>query len=238
MEPAAEDPSEQPVRGAPRPPLASGSHRLQLADGAPRLVLASGSPYRAAMLAQAGIPAEIDPPEVDERALDHLFDQLGAEGFALELARRKAAAVAVRHPDALVLAGDQVGVLDTADGPRQLNKQPDEDHATAQLVTMSGTTHRLVNALVLVHLDSGRTVEGIDEQRVTMRAFSEAEARGYVRRFEPYDSGGSYRLEDQIEMEPGEGFVVEVEGEHDSGVRGLPLPLVGRMLDALVAQLR
>jgi len=197
------------------------------------LVLASGSPYRAAMLAQAGIHVIVDPPELDERALDHLFDELGAEGFALELARRKAATVVPRHPDAMVIAGDQVGVLDTSSGLRQLNKQPDEDGATAQLMTMSGTTHRLVNGIVVVHVRSGRAIEGIDEQRVTMRPFTEPEARSYVRRFEPFDSGGSYRLEDQVDMEDGEGFVVQVEGEHDSGVRGLPLPLVRRMLTSL-----
>jgi len=185
------------------------------------------------MLAQAGIHVIVDPPELDERALDHLFDELGAEGFALELARRKAAVVVARHPDAMVIAGDQVGVLDTSSGLRQLNKQPDEDSATAQLMTMSGTTHRLVNGIVVVHVRSGRAIEGIDEQRVTMRPFTEQEARSYVRRFEPFDSGGSYRLEDQLEMEDGEGFVVQVEGEHDSGVRGLPLPLVRRMLTSL-----
>ena len=185
------------------------------------------------MLAQAGIHVIVDPPELDERALDHLFDELGAEGFALELARRKAAVVVARHPDAMVIAGDQVGVLDTSSGLRQLNKQPDEDGATAQLMTMSGTTHRLVNGIVVVHVRSGRAIEGIDEQRVTMRPFTEPEARSYVRRFEPFDSGGSYRLEDQLEMEDGEGFVVQVEGEHDSGVRGLPLPLVRRMLTSL-----
>ncbi|CAN5570863.1 two-component system response regulator ActR [soil metagenome] len=185
------------------------------------------------MLANAGIEVTIDPPDVDERALDHLFDELGAEGFALELARRKAAVVAQRHPAALVLAGDQVGVLDGAGGLRQLHKQPDEDSAAAQLMTMSGTTHRLVNGMVLVHLRSGLAVEGVDEQRVTMRAFDEAEARAYLREFEPYDSGGSYRIEDQIDMEDGRGFVIAIEGEDDTGVRGLPLPLVRRMIAEL-----
>lgn len=212
---------------------ASGSVPDDPLEPVPELVLASGSPYRAAMLAQAGIHVTVDPPEVDERALDHLFDDLGAEGFALELARRKAAVVVARHPDAIVIAGDQVGVLDTPSGLRQLNKQPDEDGATAQLMRMSGTTHRLVNGIVIVHAATGRAVEGVGEQRVTMRAFDETEARRYVRRFEPFDSGGSYRLEDQLEMDEGEGFVVEVEGEHDSGVRGLPLPLVRRMLASL-----
>ena len=201
----------------------------------PQLVLASGSPYRAALLASAGMAATIDPPDVDERALDHLFERLGPEGFALELARRKAADVAPRHAEAFVLAGDQVGVVDTAQGPLQLHKQPDEDRAVEQLLRMSGTTHRLVNGLVVVHLSSGRVVEGVDEQRVTMRAFDEAEARAYVRRFEPYDSSGSYRIEDQLEMDDGEGFVVDVEGEDPSGVQGLPLPLVRRMIDALPA---
>jgi septum formation protein len=201
-----------------------------------QLVLASGSPYRAAMLAQEGIHATIDPPELDERALDHLFDDLGVVGFALELARRKAAVVAARHPDAFVLAGDQVGVLDGPDGPRQLNKQPEEDGAVAQLMAMSASTHRLVNGLVIVHLRSGRAIEGVDEQRVTMRDFDEDEARRYVRRFTPYDSGGSYRLEDQLDMDEGEGFVVDVQGEDESGVRGLPLPLVRRMLVSLAAE--
>jgi len=211
-------------------PAASGEPHGDL-----ELVLASGSPYRAAMLASEGITATIDPPEVDERALDHLFDELGPVGFALELARRKASDVAPRHRDAVVLGADQVGVLDVGGTAVQLTKQPDEDTAVDQLLRMSGSTHRLVNGIVLVHLRSGRVVEGVDEQVVTMRRFDEAEARAYVRRFAPYDSSGSYRIEDQIEMGEGEGFVVDVAGEDPSGVQGLPVPLVRRMLASMHA---
>lgn len=182
------------------------------------------------ILADAGFTAEVDPPNVDERDLDHLFRPLGPEGFALELAWLKARDVAPRHSNAIVVAGDQVGVLITRTGPRQLNKKPDEDSATAQLMSMAGTTHSLVNGLVVIDTVSGNSVAATDIMKVTMRPFTEDEARRYLRRFEPYDCSGSYRIEDQMEMPEGEGFVIKVEGEHDSGVKGLPLPLLRRMI--------
>lgn len=192
--------------------------------------------YRARVLADAGYQVVADPPDVDERAFDELFDTEPVR-LASELARRKAAAVAGRHPASVVVAGDQVGVLEVGGRTRQLTKQSGEDAAVAQLMAMSATTHRLVNAVVVVRTDDdGRVVgsaEGVDEQLVTMRPFDEAEARAYVRRFEPYDSAGSYRLEDQEVMAPDERFVVDVRGEDPSGVLGMPLPLLARLLDEL-----
>ena len=199
-------------------------------------MLASGSRYRATVLRAAGYEVEVDPPSVDERALDTLF-AVDPQRQALELAQLKAADVAPRHPDATVLAGDQVGVLVTPDGPRQLTKQPEEEGAVEQLLAMSGTTHQLVNGLVLVRTDSSgavrRSMGGIDVQEVTMRAFDREDAVAYVRRFEPFDSAGSYRLEDQDEMAPEERFIVDVRGEDPSGVLGLPLPLLARLLEGL-----
>ncbi len=227
---------------SPRP---DGPHDLDHLDGllpvaAVRdaglsVVLASGSRYRAAMLERAGLGTDIvvDPPEVDERALDHLFDELGPEAFATVLAQAKADVVAARRPGSLVIAGDQVGVVDVDGVAVQLTKQPDEDAATAQLMQMAGTTHRLVNAIVVTRTDTGVSVVGTDEQVVTMRVFTESDARDYLSRFEPYDSSGCYRLEDQALMAPIEPFITSVDGEHPSGVLGLPLPLLGRLLGAL-----
>lgn len=199
----------------------------------PPLVLASGSRYRARLLEQLGAPVLVDPPMVDERALDHRFGQVGAVAFALELARLKAEVVAARHPGALVVAGDQVGVLERDGTAVQLTKRADHDGAVEQLVQMSGTTHELVNGIVLIDTSSGRRAEGIDRQLVTMRHFSAEEAEQYVRRFEPFDSSGSYRLEDQQAMGPLAPFVSSVEGEHDSGVLGLPIPLLVRLIEQI-----
>lgn len=199
-----------------------------------RVVLASSSRYRAEMLSEAGWEAVIDPPEIDERALDDELGRWGADGLALELARRKAMAVTSRHADAVVIAGDQVGVVDgPGRGAQMLTKQPTVKGAVDQLMAMSGTTHELVNGLVLVDTATGRTAEGVDRQLVTMRRFDRSEAEEYVERFQPFDSSGSYRLEDQPSMAPLEPFVVDVVGEDPSGVLGLPLPLLARLMAQL-----
>jgi septum formation protein len=206
------------------------------------IVLASGSRYRARLLADAGIPSEIDPPDVDERAFDPLLEELGPDGLAVELALRKAMAVAGRHPGRTIVAADQVGVLPLGDGRLDLlTKRPTVEGAVAQLVAMSGTTHRLVNGVVVI-APGGTAHSGVDVQVVRMRPYSEAEARAYVERFEPFDTSGSYRLEDgevmAAESGPGAALVASVTGEDASGVVGLPMPLLRRLLgDAARAEL-
>ena len=202
-------------------------------DSRSRIVLASGSRYRARVLTDAGYDVEIDPPRVDERILDPLFHSEGPQHLATELARLKVLDVAPRHPGATVLAGDQVGVLTAGDRQVLLSKTPDARSAVRQLMAMSGTVHRLVNAIVVMRGPAGPSVSGVDEATVTMRPFSEAEALRYVERFEPFDTAGSYRLEDAESMEPGESLVASVEVEHPSGVLGMPLPLFGRLLAEL-----
>ena len=136
-----------------------------------------------------------------------------------------------------MVAADQVGVLDVEGRSRQLTKQPTHAGAVAQLMAMSGTTHRLLNGVVVARTDHAGSlierVEGVDVQVVTMRDYRRDEAEDYVRRFEPFDSSGSYRLEAGEQMAPGEAFVDEVGGEDPSGVLGMPLPLLRRLLDAL-----
>jgi len=77
-------------------------------SAAPPFVLASGSPRRTALLRMLGIAHEVDPADVDEALLPAESPATHVE----RLAREKAALVARRHPDALVLAGDTVVVRD------------------------------------------------------------------------------------------------------------------------------
>lgn len=217
--------------------LGDGGSKPGSADRGRELVLASGSPYRRRILAEAGFRLTVDVPGVDERALDDRLAELGGSALSVELAVLKAEAVASRHPGQQVLAGDQVGVVRTAGGPLQLHKQPDEDSAVEQLMQLSGTTHHLHNGMCLLDVDSGARVCDVDVQEVTMRSFSEPEARSYVRRFAPHDTAGSYRMEDGESMAPLEPFVVSVVGEDPTGVLGVPVPMLRRMILRLDSEL-
>jgi len=71
----------------------------------PRLVLASASPRRLDLLQQIGLtPDSIDAAHIDETPLPKETPRR----LALRLAAVKAAAVALRHNDAFVLAADTV----------------------------------------------------------------------------------------------------------------------------------
>ncbi len=174
-------------------------------------------------------------PDVDERALDDWLVTRGPAALAVELASRKLADVLARRPADLrglpVVAADQVGVLLVDGEPTMLTKRGDHAGAVAQLRRLSGTTHELVNGLAVSRL--GRMATGVDVQRVTFRDLSDDEIDAYVERARPFDTAGSYRLEDDApgRRPPGsEPFVVEVVGEDPSGVLGLPIPLLDRLL--------
>lgn len=190
------------------------------------LVLASTSRYRAALLARLGVPFESAAPGIDERALDPQWDQLGPAAYTLALARAKARSVARARPGTRVLAGDQVAVLEEPGRVVRLDKPGTPERNVAQLLQLAGRTHELVGGVVLLDAD-GRAWEHVDRQRLTMRAFDRAEAERYVARCAPLDCCGGYRIEDA-----GIALFERVEGEDPTGIEGLPLIAVARMLRA------
>ena len=82
------------------------------------LVLASKSTARRALLEAAGIPVEIAPADVDERAVETRAGLDDAEAVAVLLAREKARAVAGKYSDRIVLGADQTLAL----GERRFSK--------------------------------------------------------------------------------------------------------------------
>lgn len=192
------------------------------------LVLASTSRYRAALLARLGLSFEQVPSHVDERAHDADWDTLGPVEYALGLARAKAEAVAQRRRDAWVLGADQVGVL-TVDGRAVRLDQPGTpERNVEQLVALSGRTHELVGAVVLLDGTTGRQTVHVDHQRLTMRAFTRSEAETYVARCAPLDCAGGYRIEDA-----GIALFERIAGDDPTGIEGLPLIAVARLLRAV-----
>src|SRR5262245_46137222 len=74
-----------------------------------KIVLASGSKARRALLEQAGLSFEVRPASIDEKSIiADLQKKIPAADIALELARRKAAAISEDDPLAFVIGCDQI----------------------------------------------------------------------------------------------------------------------------------
>lgn len=180
------------------------------------LILASASRYRAQLLSDAGIAAEICPASIDEAALKQSMQSEGmdAADIARGLAEMKALRVSRGRPNALVIGADQVlvcnGVL--------FSKPPDVAHARAGLQALRGKVHELKTA-VCVALDNAVIWHHTERARLRMRDFSDdyldrylAEAGDAV-----LSTVGAYELEGL-----GVQLFDRVEGDY-FGILGLPL---------------
>lgn len=180
-----------------------------------RLILASKSAARREVLANAGVSFDIQVAGVDEDALK--LPGVDARELAIELAKAKALAVSVQHPDAVVLGADQT--LAFAGG--LISKAPDLDAAKARLSDMRGKPHQLHSGVALAK--GGQIIwSGADTANMMVRDFSDAFLDTYIATEgdELLHCVGSYRLEGM-----GSQLFDKVDGDYFT-VLGMPLWLV------------
>ena len=181
-----------------------------------RLLLASQSAARRQMLAQAGVAFETVAAPLDE---DEAKAGLLAAGFeprdlAEMLAEMKAKSASAGAGD-LVIGADQVLELD--DGT-MLSKPGSRDEALALLRLLSGGTHYLHSAAVVV--EAGERVWGETETvAMDVRPLSDAFLQAYLdAEYEAVRFNvGAYRIEGM-----GAQLFEEVAGSHFA-ILGLPL---------------
>ena len=174
-----------------------------------RLILASASPRRMDLLARIGVvPDAVEPAEIDETPAKAELPL----AYARRMAAAKAAAVAPRHPGALVLAADTV----VAVGRRILPKAEEEGEARRCLALLSGRRHRVHSAVTLV-ATAGTARHRASTSIVAFKRLSDAEIAAYLASDEWRGKAGGYAIQGRAEA-----FVRFLSGSH-SGVVGLPL---------------
>jgi septum formation protein len=182
-----------------------------------RLILASASPRRAELLRAAGIPFEVAAPDIDERFLPGERP----EDAVIRLAQQKAAAIAARQPDAVVLGADTTVVI----GSESLGKPLEDADAARMLRLLSGRTHEVLTGICLQ--TTGRTLVHVETTRVHMRTLSEAEIAWYLSTGEAADKAGGYAVQGLASR-----FIDGLDGSY-SNVVGLPISSVYELLKEL-----
>ncbi|MBD3640810.1 MAG: septum formation inhibitor Maf [Marinobacter sp.] len=182
------------------------------------LLLASSSPYRKALLERLGLPFTTASPDIDETPLPGE----PAESLALRLAENKARALAIQHPGHWIIGSDQVACL--PDGTL-LNKPGNHAQAVQQLRQSSGHRVLFLTGLCLLDADNGERQQACEPFTAHFRTLSDEEIESYLRREQPYDCAGSFKME-------GLGITLfdRLEGRDPNSLIGLPLIALNGML--------
>lgn len=178
------------------------------------LVLASSSPFRRMLMTNAGLMFEHQPAGIDERVIEADLIDADPRKVALVLSEAKARDVSKSWPGSLVIGSDQTMSL----GSRIYHKAGDLGEAKANLLSLSGRTHRLNSAVVIVR-DGDVVWEHVGHADLNMRDLSPAFIDRYLDKVGPsvLSSVGSYQLE-------GEGIQLfsKIDGDYFT-ILGLPM---------------
>lgn len=172
------------------------------------LILASTSPYRRELLERLKLPFVQQRPD---------FDEAPAGSMApLELIRHntlgKGRSIADRHPDARVIASDQIAVCDDL----VLGKPGTAERAVEQLMMLSGRRVEFLTGLALLDTDEERF--DIVPFTVQFRELEAADIETYVRVEQPLDCAGSFKSEGL-----GIALFESMHGDDPTALIGLPL---------------
>jgi septum formation protein len=180
-----------------------------------RLVLASASPARLRLLRDAGLSPEVVVSGIPEDGHPGSPTEM-----ALDLAERKAQAVACGVDDALVVGCDSVLELDG----QALGKPADAAEATARWQAMRGRSGILHTGHCVVDTATGASASAVCSTVVRFGTPSDAEVAAYVASGEPLQVAGAFTLDGRSAP-----FVDGVDGD-PGNVIGVSLPTLRALL--------
>ncbi len=183
----------------------------------PRIILASRSPRRRELLLAAGYEFDVLPPsDTAEGGVRH--GETPAD-LVSRLARQKAADVAQRCDEGLVLGCDTVAECQG----RILGKPDDFEDARRMLRTLRGCEHSVYSGLCLWQVPSNRCSVKVAETRLKMARISDDQLDRYLATGDWEGKAGAFGYQD------GHDWLDILDGS-ESNVVGLPLGLLAEMI--------
>ncbi|MCU1592783.1 MAG: septum formation inhibitor Maf [Frankiales bacterium] len=183
-----------------------------------RVVLASASPGRLKLLRDAGLDPVVSISGVDES------DVTGSPAEqVLELAVRKAQAVAANEPDSLVIGCDSMLEL----SGQALGKPASPHEARARWQAMRGRSGSLLTGHCVIDTATGASAADVGSTLVRFGTPSDAEIDAYVATGEPLRVAGAFTLDGRSAP-----FLDGIDGDAGN-VIGLSLPLLRALLGKL-----
>ncbi len=182
-----------------------------------RLILASASPARRELLTRAGFSFEVIPAQINEPTDAGFADP---RTLVQEVAWLKAAAVAPRVTEGLILAADTVGWFDG----QAIGKPADEADARRILGLLAGTEHELWTGVCLWRRPDDLQVAWQEVSRVAMQPLTLTEIETYLATRTWQGCSGAYAIQ-----EGSDPYIRVVTGSV-SNVIGLPMETLNRVL--------
>jgi septum formation protein len=152
---------------------------------------------------------------------EKLDDDLTLRELTLFNARRKAAAVACLHPEAVVLAADTLVALEG----KVIGKPRDLNHAAQILRRLSGRVHEVCSAVVISQLRPARSTSFHEISQVRFHRLSKNKIDNYLAKINPLDKAGAYAAQ---------GFGAEII----AGIQGSFTNVVGLPMEKTVPALK
>lgn len=185
-----------------------------------KIWLASKSPRRAELLTGMGVPFEVlqftdeagAQYEVDERVFPGEVPRDYVRRVALDKALYALSYLRARGlAERSLLSADTTVAL----GDRIFGKPADVAEAHEMLTALSGQTHEVLTAVVV--LDGHDIRQALSTSRVRFMPLDAATIERYVASGEPFDKAGGYGIQGHAGV-----FVAEMQGSF-TGIMGLPV---------------
>ncbi|PHM75159.1 Maf family protein [Xenorhabdus kozodoii] len=181
------------------------------------IVLSSTSEYRRLLLKKLGLPFTCASPNIDESPLENE----SPKQLVMRLSQAKARALQWEYSRHLIIASDQVCVLDA----KITGKPHHFENAFLQLKQASGKCVTFYTGITLFNSKTGEIDTRCELFHVYFRDLTETEIIHYLNKEKPFNCAGSFKSE-------GLGITLfeKLDGKDPNTLIGLPLITLTEML--------